>query len=847
MLPYALSVSFIIWLVTFVVSSLNFVPTKGAVVASPGGATVSAIPHVLFTGRPVAYKDTALTFGQYVELPTYPTQYNSMAARTAPAIALYPRGTLQGSWVFFSLQTNKLVSRSRWTALPMPESVIRKMNSIANTKRRLDGDLVFHLGGEEVLTSRTRPSSTPNADAEELRAVEDALNREAAVAELEELQNDDSELSRNLPQTQEGVSTGNAAFGDILGPLVDEGIIRADDAEIVLSDRPVVNIGRGDGDPLPADDPHGVVHAGDDVSNGMEAEIQADLSSMRRETGYNLRSNRRQAGEPWRYQDRRAEEKKEEYSLQIGLKQALRSMPRAAVRATALELLQADDKGTMRGVLKKSLTLKQLKKIIRSSLFLKMKYDSSGKFDKLKARLVAGGHMQDRSLYDATETSSPTVNLSSVYMVAGIAAIEGRSVVTMDVGGAYLNADMRREVHMVLQPEVADILCRIRPKYEEYLNDDGSIIVKLEKALYGLIESSELWYRKLTGDLKSIGFKPNVKDPCVLNCDYKGAQLTVTVYVDDIMATCVHPDGLDWLHQQLEKIYPIVSIRKGTTHSYLGQTFDFKVKGKVKITMEGYVNDLLSLYLSGGVAATPATNDLFKISEDSEQLSVEKSSEFRTVVAKFLYLAKRARPDLLLATSFLASRVKDPREEDQKKLARMLRYLEGTKHLGIVLEANKPIQLTAYVDASYAVHDNFKSQTGGIISLGRGPVFANSSKQKLVSKSSTEAELIGVSDVLSHVLWARDFLLEQGHEIGSAKLYQDNTSTILLAQKGLSSSGKTRHVGVRYFFIKDRIDAGEVVVSHVSTTEMIADVLTKPLQGNLFRTLREHLLNWRED
>ena len=213
-LPYALSVPFIIWLVTFVVSSLNFVPTKGAVVASRGGATTTAIPHVLFTGRPVAYKDTALTFGQYVELPTYPTQYNSSY--------INPRGTLQGSWVF-SLQTNKLVSRSRWIPLPMPELVIRKMNSIANRKRRLDGDLVFHLGGEEVQAPHARLSSTGDADAEELRAVDDELNREAAIAELEELQNDNSELLQNLPQTQVDAPSGNTASGDMSGPLGDEG------------------------------------------------------------------------------------------------------------------------------------------------------------------------------------------------------------------------------------------------------------------------------------------------------------------------------------------------------------------------------------------------------------------------------------------------------------------------------------------------------------------------------------------------------------------------------------------------------------------------------------------------
>ena len=177
-----------------------------------------------------------------------------------------------------------------------------------------------------------------------------------------------------------------------------------------------------------------------------------------------------------------------------------------------------------------------------------------------------------------------------------------------------------------------------------------------------------------------MGFQANVKDPFVLNREFNGKQLTVAIYVDDIMATCVDPEGTSWLHTEMEKIYPIVS--------YLGQTFDFGSSGKVKVTMEGYVNDLLSVYPAGGTATSPATNDLFKIDEKSDPLSEEKSNEFKTIVAKFLYLAKRARPDLLLATSFLASRAKVPREEDQKKLIRLHRYLEGTRDLGIVLMAD---------------------------------------------------------------------------------------------------------------------------------------------------------------
>jgi hypothetical protein len=132
-----------------------------------------------------------------------------------------------------------------------------------------------------------------------------------------------------------------------------------------------------------------------------------------------------------------------------------------------------------------------------------------------------------------------------------------------------------------------------------------------------------------------------------------------------------------------------------------------------------------------------------------------------------------------------------------------------------------------------------------VISVGSGPIFVKSSKQKLNSKSSTEAELIAVSDVLSQVIWTRDFVLEQGYPAGPSVLYQDNTSAMALAQKGYSSSEKTRHVNIRFFFVKDTIESGEVKIEYMPTDELLADILTKPLQGKRFRSLRARLLNLR--
>jgi hypothetical protein len=138
---------------------------------------------------------------------------------------------------------------------------------------------------------------------------------------------------------------------------------------------------------------------------------------------------------------------------------------------------------------------------------------------------------------------------------------------------------------------------------------------------------------------------------------------------------------------------------------------------------------------------------------------------------------------------------------------------------------------------------NRKSHTGVVISIGRGPVFTSSTKQKLVTKSSTEAELVGLSDALSQILWSRHFMEAQGYSQKPALIYQDNKSTIRLASHGRSDNSRMRHVDIRYFFIKDRMASGECEVEYIPTAEMIADMFTKPLQGELFRNNRSRLMS----
>jgi hypothetical protein len=239
------------------------------------------------------------------------------------------------------------------------------------------------------------------------------------------------------------------------------------------------------------------------------------------------------------------------------------------------------------------LSAKQMKQIIRSSMFLKTKFDAKGIFEKIKARLVADGSKQDRALYP--DNSSPTVAMQSLLMVLLVAAKEGRNAMKIDIGGAYLNADMTgEEVIMEVDKMLTSIVKRYLPEIEPYV-EDGKLLVRLDKALYGCVHSAKLWYEKLTGVLKNIGFVPNPVDPCIMNKVIDGKQCTLSIFVDDILALSVDTKTLEWLLAELRKEFDDVKADIGNDLSYLGMHIQL-TKGKVTISMAQFAKELLDDY-----------------------------------------------------------------------------------------------------------------------------------------------------------------------------------------------------------------------------------------------------------
>jgi hypothetical protein len=217
---------------------------------------------------------------------------------------------------------------------------------------------------------------------------------------------------------------------------------------------------------------------------------------------------------------------------------------------------------------------------------------------------------------------------------------------------------------------------------------------------------------------------------------------------------------------------------------------------------------------------------------------------FHHTTAQLLFIARRAQRDVQTTVAFLTTRVKSPDKDDWGKLKRVLRYLNGTNYLKLSISMNDLRILKWYVDGAHNVHWDCKGHTGAMFTLGEGAVSSYSRKVKHNKQSSTETELVGADMYMPEMLWSLYFMESQGYDVEIVELYQDSKSTQLLMNNGrFSSRKKTKHIKAKFFFIKNRIDTGEMKVTHCPTEEMWADVLTKPLQGRAFRLMRSKLMN----
>jgi len=493
---------------------------------------------------------------------------------------------------------------------------------------------------------------------------------------------------------------------------------------------------------------------------------------------------------------------------QYTLKKGIQMFGEAGVDAVLKELKQLHDRKVLEPQSSSQLTTKERQRALHYLMFLKKK-----RCGKIKGQGCADGRKQ-REYLNKEDVSSPTVSIEAVLLSCVIDAQEGRDIATVDIPGAFMQADPDELLHMKLEGQMAELLVKLDPKlYRKYVQTERGksvLYVELKKALYGTLQAAFLFWKLLSGWLQNWGFEINPYDWCVANKNIDGLQCTILWHVDDLKISHKEPKVVDYVINLIAKEFgkeAPLTVNRGKTHEYLGMTLDFVSPGKVRIIMSRYIEDMLAELPDDmdGEVRTPASSHLFEVnSVDPAVLNEETATLFHHNVAKLLFLCKRARPDIQTAVAFLCTRVQSPDADDYKKLSRVMRYLRGTVNMPLTLEADNTYVMKWWVDASFAVHADMRSHTGGMLSLGKGTIYGTSTRQKLNTKSSTEGELVAVNDVMPQILWTRYFLEAQGYQAKDAIVYQDNQSTILLAKNGRASSSKrTRHINIRYFFVTD--------------------------------------------
>ena len=534
---------------------------------------------------------------------------------------------------------------------------------------------------------------------------------------------------------------------------------------------------------------------------------------------------------------------------QMSARKGINKYKEEAERMLLKEFEQLLEYKTFHGVKASSLTYEQRKKAGNMINLIEEKINRGHTPENpvLKGRSCFNGKVQ-RGLYTKEQTASPTVSQDAFFLTCIIDAVEGRSKAITDVKGAYLNAKMKDIVIMkIIGPEI-DMFCRLDPGLRKFVTRENGkriLYTQLDKALYGCVQSALLWYELYSNTLKEMGFILNPYDLCVANSMIEGKQCTICWYVDDNKISHADPKVINDIISKIEDKFGKMSKTMGDEHDFLGMNIKYKNK-KVEISMKKHILKAINEFMDDITknATTPAKSYLFNVRE-SEALDEQRAENFHSVVALLLFVSRRCRLDIQTAVAFLTTRVSKPTEDDWRKLKRVLQYLRGTIDLKLTLGADDILKAKSWVDVSYGVHDDCRSHTGGAMSWGWGVLLTKCQKQKLNTKSSTEGEIVGLSDYLPNVIWARMFLEGQGYILSENIVYQDNMSAMKLELNGKQSSGqKTKHMNNRYFWIKDRVKREGISIQYCPTERMIADFFTKPLQGSLFKMFRNVILGY---
>jgi hypothetical protein len=450
---------------------------------------------------------------------------------------------------------------------------------------------------------------------------------------------------------------------------------------------------------------------------------------------------------------------------------------------------------------------------------------------RFKARWVAKGFEQQYGI-DYEQTYASVVR--AFRTIFALAALHGWDIQQMDAVTAFLNSSLpttHQQVY-VEQPHGYEV---------------GILVCLLLKALYGLKQSPRAWYETVERFLFKNGYQACTADGSIFV--NKEKRTIIALFVDDILITGLDETEIERAKDHFKAEYKMKDM--GNISKYLGlDVTQSQNKTRIQVSQATYILEILDAYgfKDCKPVGTPMEPGIVLQKSDTE-VDMKLQQEYQRAIGSLMYTMVQTRPDIAYAVSTLAQYSSNPNHTHWTAVKRIFRYLKGTLSLGIEYsrDARRGNELVGYSDADYAGdRDNRRSTSGFVFMLAGGPITWASRKQLSVALSTCEAEYMAMSKASTEAMWLRKLLHEVDFSTPSTPpqtnlgikikpmLYADNQGAIALTENPVFHN-KTKHVENRYHYIRERVAEGSIAVKYISTDNMIADGLTKPLSRIKFQ------------
>jgi hypothetical protein len=461
--------------------------------------------------------------------------------------------------------------------------------------------------------------------------------------------------------------------------------------------------------------------------------------------------------------------------------------------------------------------------VVTSKWLYKLKHAMDGSIEKYKACFVAWGFSQVEGV-DYDETFASVARYTSIRAVISIAAEMGWKIHQMDVKTAFLNGLIEEEVY-IEQPLGFEVHGR------------ESHVCRLKKALYGLKQAPRAWYSRIDAYLQQLGFEKSEADPNLYFIMVGEDPLILLLYVDDLFITG-EERLISSCKESIASEFEMTDI--GLMHYFLGLEV-WQEPRHIFLGQGKYVCDILSRFQMGDSRpmTTPMITNWKKLHASKSQ-SVD-STLYRQFIGSLMYLVN-TRPDICFAVNTLSQFMVESRRVHWVAAKHVLRYLCGAVDYGLDYHRGDGVRLVGYTDSDWAgcVSDR-KSTSGCCFGLVSAVVSWFSWKQKSVALSSAEAKYMAASQASCEALWLRKMLIGLfGVQLRPTMIYCDNQSCIKLSENPVFHD-QSKHIKIRYHFIRDYVQRGAVELHYISTEEQVADILTKALSMGKFVFFRDKL------